>query len=203
MRHVQNRRPLPLEGAEHIEQMIGLRIRQRGRRLVEHENLAFECEGARHLQQLAMRRRQGLGGRIRIDTQGQPIENRARALAHLRVTQPAARMQFAAGEDIGADAQVGEREHLLIDHADAAIDRVARARHFERLVAPADVAALGPNDARENLQQRRFAGAVLTDNRVRLALGDVKADAGQSPDGTERLADVAKFETCHARSGSF
>ncbi len=192
-----------LDVAEDVEQVIGFGIGERGRRLVEDENLALEGERAGDLEQLAMGGGERLGGGIGIDPQIQAIENRSCALPHLRLTKPASRAQFPAGKDVGGDAQVREREHLLVDHADATIDRVARAGHLERGVAPANLAGVRPNDAGEDLEQRRFARAVLADNGVSLALGDLEAHSRQGADGPERLADVTKLEPGHEMSASF
>ena len=43
-----------------------------------------------------------------------------------------------------------------------------------RSSVPAELAGVGTDDAGEDLQQRRLAGAVLADERVRLAFADAK-----------------------------
>ena len=81
--------------------MIRFGVGQRRRRLVEDEDPAVEGERARHLQQLALRRRQRLGGRARPHAQVQLLEDCGGARFHLGLAQPSARAgQLAAGEDV-------------------------------------------------------------------------------------------------------
>ena len=121
-------------------------------------------------------------------------EKRARAVAHLGIAEPSATRDLAAGEDVSRHRQVGKGEHLLIDHADAALERLARTAEVETLVVPVNRAGVGLDDAGENLQQRRLAGAVLAHERVRFAFAHGEADAAQGPDGAERFADVTELE---------
>ncbi len=65
----------------------------------------------------------------------------------------------------------------------------------ERLAAPADLAGVGLDQSGEDLQQRRLAGAVLADERMRLALGHVEADAAQRVDGAKRFLNVVELQT--------
>ncbi len=76
--------------------------------------------------------------------------------------------------------------------ADAVRERVARPRERDRLAVEAQLTAVRAEGAREDLEQRRLAGAVLADERVRLARRDVEADAAERAHGAERLAEVAE-----------
>ena len=187
--------PPLLQLAQDVEQVIGLRVGERGRRLVEHEDPAIERQRAGDLEQLAMRGRERFGERVRIDPQRQSIEHRSRARAHRRFVEPAEAADLAAAEDVGRDAEVGQAQHLLVDHADAVLDGLARARRRERLSAPADLAAIGPDQPGEDLQQRRLAGAVLADERVRLALRHIEADAAQGVDGAKGFLNAVELQT--------
>ena len=68
------------------------------------------------------------------------------------------------------DAQVREAEHLLVDHPDAAFERLARCGERQPRALPGELAGVGTDDPGQDLQQRRLAGAVLADERMRLAL---------------------------------
>src|SRR5688500_14158986 len=100
----------------------------------------------------------------------QLAEQRARPLAHLRRPQPAAARQFAPGEDIARDGEVLEAEHLLVHHPDAALERFARAPQVQPLAAPMNVPRVGLENAGEDLEEGRFAGAVFADESVRFSL---------------------------------
>ena len=81
--------------------MIRLGGGQRGRRLVERQQVAIERERARDLEQLAMGDRQRIDGRIGRDRQLKPRQQLARPDAHLGFAEPSeAAGDFAAGEDV-------------------------------------------------------------------------------------------------------
>ena len=64
--------------------------------------------------------------------QRQAIEHRSRARAHRRLRRGVRRGTISRpAEDVGRDGEVGEAQHLLVDHADAVLDRFARARRRE------------------------------------------------------------------------
>ena len=101
----------------------------------------------------------------------QLVEDRRGALAHLGVAQPsAAPVSSRPAKMLPVTRQVREAEHLLVDHADAALERVARAAEVQPLAVPVQLAGVGLDDAGQDLEQRGLAGAVLADERVRLAL---------------------------------
>ena len=75
-------------------------------------------------------------------------------------------------------------------------------RRRERLALPAHLAAIGLDESGEDLQQRRLAGAVLADQRVRLALGDVEADAAERVDGAERFLGCGRTAGSRAKDDS-
>ena len=68
-------------------------------------------------------------------------------------------------------------------------------REVQPLAAPVDLARVGLDDAGEDLEQRRLAGAVFSDQAVRFPFGDGERDAAQRRDGAERLADIGELET--------
>ena len=133
-------------------------------------------------------------GGIGRNRQVQLGEDRLGALAHLGVEQPSAARELAAGEDVARDGEVGEAQHLLVDHADAALERFARAAEVQPLAAPVHLAGIRLQDPGEHFQQGGFAGAVFPHQGVRLPLGDAERDAAQRLDGAERLADVCELK---------
>ena len=123
------------------------------------------------------------------------------ARAHRGFVEPAVAADLAAREDVARHAEVGEAQHLLVDHADAVLDGLARARVVEAPAVPADLAGVGRDEAGQDLQQRGLAGAVLAHQRVRAAGGDLEADAAQGVDGAKRFANAAELQT-HRADGS-
>ncbi len=90
------------------------------------------------------------------------------------------------------DRQIREAQHLLVDHADAALERVARAAEVKPFASPEDLARIGLNDAGENLEQRGLAGAVLAHERVRLPLGRPRTRRRAAPGRRRRTC--GRFE---------
>jgi hypothetical protein len=167
VRHVDDRHAGARQVAEDVEQMVSFRRRQRRRRLVEREQAAVERERAGDLEQLAMRDRQRLHRRVRRDRQLETREQIAGARAHVGLAKPAeAAGDLPPREDVRGGRQVGEGEHLLVHESDAARQRIARARERDRRAAERDLAAVGAQAAREDVEQRRFPGAVLADDSV-------------------------------------
>ena len=78
--------------------------------------------------------------------------------------------------------------------ADAQPPGCARTR---RLPVDANLAGIGLQRAREDLDQRRLAGAVVADEREDLAVIEVEVDSAQCLDVAERLPQAARLEqTC-------
>ena len=90
------------------------------------------------------------------------------------IDPPTARERLTADEDVLGDRQVGEQSRLLIDHRDPTMRRFGRAAQEHRLACDHQVSAVGLVDAAEDLDQRRLAGTVLTDQGVRLTREQVK-----------------------------
>ena len=73
---------------------------------------------------------------------------------------------------------------MEIDVFSAGKFRMKPRAHFDQRDQPpayCDLARRGRGDARKNLQNRRFAGAVMPDYSERLAFVDLKADIAQGP----------------------
>lgn len=83
-----------------------------------------------------------------------------------------------AKENVFGDRQLWNEIELLIDDADPELERVARARDVHGLAADANLAAVFPIGAAENLHQRRLPGAVLAEQHVHFAAVQRDIDAG-------------------------
>jgi hypothetical protein len=129
------------------------------------------------------------------------LEERRRARPHGRLVEPAhAIRDLVAGENVRRHREIRKEERLLVHDADAGRQCVMRAADAKRGVAPHDLAAVGAQDARDNLEQRRFTRAILTDAGVRFPFPHGKAHAAERAHGTERLVNVSEFEACHQPS---
>jgi hypothetical protein len=85
----------------------------------------------------------------------------ARALGHrVAIEQPPARRQRAKTEILGHRKVLAERE-LLVHHADAGSQRIARALEVSLAAVDEQPAGVGLVDAGEELPQRALARAIL------------------------------------------
>ena len=82
---------------------------------------------------------------------------------------------------------------MLVHHADAVVDGVARAEAADLLTADGDAAARRGVDAVENVHQRRFPRAVFADKGEDLTLSDVQRDVVIRQNAGERHADMAEL----------
>ena len=112
---------------------------------------------------------------------------------HQRVGQtpgPAERRQ----EDVFGDRQIGREAGLLHHHRDADVQRLARRPQIEWLSLVGYGAFVAPHMSRDDARQRRFAGAVGAEQRMRLPGGKHEIGPGERPRSSEDLGDVASFE---------
>ena len=113
---------------------------------------------------------------------------------------PAAGRREPPGEaDVLGDRHPFDEAEVLVDEGHG---RAAPAPHLVAIgrAVDEDLAAIGPEQAAQHLDERRLAGAVLAQQRHDLAPPHVEADALERPCGAERLHDVVEPEVtfCHA-----
>ena len=83
---------------------------------------------------------------------------------------------LAAEHDVLGDGEDGHQHEVLVHHADAGRDRVARGAELHRLAVHEDLALVGLEQPVEHVHQRGLAGAVLTEQAVDLARLDRQVD---------------------------
>ncbi len=83
---------------------------------------------------------------------------------------------------------------MLMHHADAVADRLARGPDSDRLAVDADFAPVGFIEAIEDRHQRRFAGAILADDSMDDSALDDEIDVVVGVNRTEALIDADQFD---------
>ena len=192
---------LALEDAQHLEQLVGFGRRQHRRRLVEHEDFGAADQRLEDFNSLLQADRQFADNGVGIDDEAifaaqfaKPLADRAGALGEQRAA-------------LGAEHHVfehGERRHqheVLMHHADAVADRLARGADSDRLAVDADFASVGFIEAVQNRHQRRFAGAVLADDAVDDSALDDEIDVVVGVNRAEALVDADQFDGGRRLSG--
>ena len=124
-----------------------------------------------------------------------------RLLVHVAV-----RRQEAPHHEFGP-AQPLDRQHHVVEHRQARKQAgdLERARHSERgapLARPArhvlaeqhDLPGAGRQDAGDDVEERRLARPVRTDDRLAIARADLQADAAHGVETAEALAQALELE---------
>ena len=102
--------------------------------------------------------------------------------------------ELRAEEQIGRDvARVHERE-ILVDRRDPRLDRVFGAGQRQRFAVEEDLAFVGSVETRDDLDQRRLAGAVVAEQGERLPGAHLEAHVTKSLNVPEGLADAASLK---------
>ncbi len=110
------------------------------------------------------------------------------------VDPPTRAQRLPADEDVLRDRQVRELHGLLVDDRDARLTCVHGARQHAIGTVDADGAPVGEVHAREDLDERRLAGAVLAHECVCLAALQVNRDVLERMNGAKGFRRVVEGE---------
>ena len=188
--------------SQRLEQHGHLRGGQAGRRLVQHQDaglvtLHVQCPGDGHH---GLRRwTEGSQVVIRVRVDAVPIQD----LSGLATQAPPrdGMGQPAVEEQVLGHREVLERRGLLVNKAQTGgTSRGGRGvGRVDGLVTDLELPSVGRQDAGEDLDQRRLAGAVAAQQRMDLSANYLEGDPSKRPRGTERLDDVVHHECRAAR----
>ena len=187
--------PASGELAHDLEQRVALRRRQRGGRLVHHQDARVERQRLGDLDQLLLADPQLRHAALRVDLDSEPREQPVRRLGDpSSIDDRAGDQRLAAKEDVVGRRQLRDEIELLMNDRNARPLGVLHAGELHRRAHEPDDAVVLDVNAGENLHQRRLAGAVLADQRMNLAGPEVEVDVDQGRDTAERLGDARDFE---------
>ena len=164
-------------------------------RLVEDHEARIEAQRLGDLDHLLLGERQARHRRRRREGRAQPVEIGLHGGAQLfgvDELEEAALSRLAADVDVGADVEIVEEIELLMDEGDARAHRAANGQRRIGRAIDLDGAAVGRDDAAEDLHQGRFAGAVLADEADDLAGANLQAEIGERHHAGIGLADAGQ-----------
>ena len=127
----------------------------------------------------------------RIDVDAEVGEMPARTVDHGAPVDDAAARRLLAEIDVLGHREVGHDAQLLVHHADAGRQRLARRAEMHRPAVDRHAAVVLAVQAGDDLHQGRLAGAVLAHQAVDLAGAQHEVDVAQGRDAAERLGDAA------------
>ncbi len=194
VRDEDDRPPFVRHHPQRLEQRACLLRRQHRRRLVENQDARLAVERLQDLDALLLAERQlpDAGARVDRDAIALP-EFRDARLDAPRVHHELPPLAAVIAEDhVLGDRERRHEPEVLMHHADARVERLARRGERDGSTAQRDLAFVGPVEAGQDVRERRLAGAVLAEQRVHLALGCLEVDGVVRDDAREPLRDPAE-----------
>jgi hypothetical protein len=181
--------------AHDAEQPLDLGPGERRGRLVHDQHPRVERQRLGDLDDLLVGDREAADGARGVEPDAEAVE----LLLHLAVHQPAvdparALERVPAHDDVLRHREVGEERRLLIDDGDAGRAGVGRGAEVHDLAVDEHLAAVEPDHAGEQLDERRLARAVLPHQRADLAGPQGDRAVAQRLDGAVGLHRVAQLE---------
>ena len=200
VRDEENRAIVFFQLLDDDEEIADLARRQRGGRLVHDDDARVMRQRAGDLDQMLLRDAEGPQQRAGVEIGLEAFEQVARANLHLApVDAPAARERHMAHENVLSDAELVEHHGFLVDRRDAGGPGVARSGADERLAGNENDALVGAMDAGQDFDQRRFARAILADQRGDFTRAQRQADVVQRAHAGKGFAHAGERQDRRAR----
>ncbi|EDT08834.1 conserved hypothetical protein [Paraburkholderia graminis C4D1M] len=194
MRDENHRTSVIAKTAHDAEQQLDFAFIERRGRLVHDDHLRIRRHRACERNHLLNRCGIFAYGLLHIDLQSERFEQFVRAALHgFPVDQPEA-ARLASEKDVLRDRAERHQIDFLVDRADARLARFLRRAEIGFASVEANRARAFPIRAGEDLDERRFARAVLTDQRMHFARRHGQPRAFQRGDTAERDVDVLHVE---------
>ena len=180
---------------DQVEHLGGLRHAERGGRLVEHDDLRIEQQraGDRHGLALAAGER---GDRLAHARECAPTSSLSSVQARISIDTSSSRSGLSSWPRnmLATTSRFSHSARSWKTVAMPSVERGARIGEGHRLAVELIVPDARLMHAGQDLDQRRFAGAVVADQRHDLAGMDVEIDVGERRDRAEILGDAAQAE---------
>jgi hypothetical protein len=184
---VDDRRPLASGGADPVEEEVHRVLAERGRRLVQDQQLGPKGQGLGELEQVLLRQGQPVDAVLEVDGQPdvveQPAHGRRRAAGELEVRRR------DGDEDVLGHGHVGQHRRVLVDDRDAEPAGQGRGQLLDDIPEDLDGAGVGPGGAGRDAHEGRLARTVLPEEGVDLAGQHVDRHVGQRGHGAVVLRD--------------
>ncbi len=189
-----DRDALRLQPAHRRQQQVDLMPRQRRRGFVHEQEARVGGQPAADRDDLALRDRQVADRRIERQVRIEPCERGQRGFPHGAAGRRLERAaELMVDRNVLQHGQVGEQRQVLEDDLDA--ERLGLVRRQLLMGHPVDrdrAAWIGRMNAGQDLDQGRFAGAVLPHQAVDLARLDRPVDGIERNRSAEALSDAGK-----------
>src|ERR1043165_5537003 len=165
------------------------RIRRKSRstlarwRLLAGSSIRITRASAARVDDLLVGERQRSGARARVDLAAAEVGEEVRGARLERIAAQQEARAFHTEEYVLGHREMRTERELLMNMGDSCT-----------VLVPRDRAAVGRDEAGEDVQQGALAGAVLADQRVHFAHIEREVDAVQRDGRAEALGDAAQLE---------
>ena len=181
------RAQLPNHGEQHLH-LVGI---ETGRWLVEHQHLAGDIDGAGDRDHLLDGNREIGERRSDVDLEPVGIEDRPRPAVHLAHVGQAETLGLPPEEKVFGHREVGQEVDLLIDGADSELLRIDDVAWINGGAFEQDLAFVSTVGARDDLDERRLACAVLAEKSMHFTGLQGEIDILERGHAEKGLADSA------------
>ena len=171
-------------------ELVDLLGGEHGGGLVEDEDLVVPVEHLQDLGALLHAHGDVLDVGVRVHLQAVLFGQGQDLLAGLILLEESGFGGLHAHDDVVEDREALHQLEVLMDHADAQIVGVVGVLDLDLLPVLLDDPLLRLIEAEQHAHERALAGAVLTEERVDLALPQLKGDVVIGDDTREPLGDV-------------
>ena len=193
--HVDDRLALVAQGLQASQQVLGVVLRDGGRRLVEEQYTPKVGERPCDLAYAQLRDAQRRGSPVHVKRRAGTSQRGGCPIA-LGLSKPQTRREWRLEPKrrVPRGAQTANHMHLLGHETDAARARVARIAKRHLFAANPNRAPIGPYEAGQHAQQRGLPSPVFTDDRMDLSGSGREAHAVERLDASETLGDALELD---------
>jgi hypothetical protein len=165
-----------------------LRCQDRGR-LVEDQDVGVAIKGLDELDPLLCPNRELTDDGIRVDIESIPAGELSHRTARLIDVEERAAAALHTEDHVLGDRHDWDQLEVLVNHADAAGDRVSRGSERDRSPVHLDAALVGSEEAVDHVHQCALARAVLAEQAENLAVVQGQIHAGVGQNAREALSE--------------
>ncbi|MPM76466.1 hypothetical protein SDC9_123464 [bioreactor metagenome] len=169
VRNIDNDDILLFQLANDVKEDVDLVGGQCGGRLVQHEHLGAETHCLCDFNHLTLPHRKAGDNLLRVDVDLHHVQHLLCVGMCLVPVNQAALFRHSAKKNILRNRQAGNQAHLLIHGSKAMAIRFRRLREAAFFIIQIKLARALTNRAGKAFDKRRFAGAILPEQRVYLA----------------------------------
>ena len=177
------------------EQCLDLGWREHRGRLVEQQHVGAAVEHLDDFDPLTLADGEVRDQRSGVDRETEPLADLGHSLFDVTPIENSRLVRIAEHHVLGDRESIDEPE-VLVHHADAVGEAVARAAQPDRCAVAFDMALIGPVQAAQHRRQGALAGSVLAEDRVDLAASHGEVDGVGGEHAGKSFGDVDGSDRC-------